>query len=126
MDYSHSQWIMFFFCYSVLGWIWEVCYEGVKQQFFLLIAVFLHGPYLPILRHRCNYHFCRSRCPTMSTNYRFLFWECCQLQFLEFLTGFLLDRFFHLRLWDYRNCFANVGGYICAECSIVWGCLLYF
>ena len=62
MDYSHSQWIMFFFCYSVLGWIWEVCYEGLKQHLFLFLLSlsFFISPYSVVL-DRMMYNFLRMR-----------------------------------------------------------------
>lgn len=124
MDYSHSQWIMFFFCYSVLGWIWEVCYEGVKQHFFINRG-FLHGPYLPIYGIGAII-ILQITLPHYEHKFIVFVLGMLSASILEFLTGFLLDRFFHLRLWDYRNCFANVGGYICAECSIVWGLFALF
>ena len=42
----------------------------------------------------------------------------------ELASGFILDRFFGLRLWDYSLVilnWGNVNGYICARSVITWG-----
>lgn len=43
---------------------------------------------------------------------------------LELATGFVLDKFFHTRLWDYSIVILNWGnlnGYICVRSVITWG-----
>lgn len=43
---------------------------------------------------------------------------------LELATGFVLDKFFHMRLWDYSLVMLNWGnlnGYICVRSVITWG-----
>lgn len=44
--------------------------------------------------------------------------------FLELLTGYILDEYFHKRLWDYRFIMFNWGnykGYVCLRSVAVWG-----
>lgn len=45
---------------------------------------------------------------------------------LEFITGFVLDKLFGRRWWDYSDKKFNIGGYICPQFTVVWGlaCLL--
>ena len=45
------------------------------------------------------------------------------LSILEFITGFILDKFFHLKLWDYSKYKFNIKGYICIQYSLMWGFL---
>ena len=48
---------------------------------------------------------------------------------LELVSGFVLDRFFHLRLWDYSLVILNWGnlnGYICMRSVITWGLMGLF
>lgn len=48
---------------------------------------------------------------------------------LELVSGFVLDRFFHLRLWDYSLVILNWGnlnGYICVRSVITWGLMGLF
>ncbi len=43
---------------------------------------------------------------------------------LELVSGYVIDRFFHMRLWDYSNVILNwghVNGYICVRSVITWG-----
>ena len=43
---------------------------------------------------------------------------------MELATGFVLDKFFHIRLWDYSLVILNWGnlnGYICVRSVITWG-----
>ncbi|WP_034450043.1 putative ABC transporter permease [Butyrivibrio sp. AE2032] len=43
---------------------------------------------------------------------------------LELATGYVLDHFFHMRLWDYSIVILNWGnlnGYICVRSVITWG-----
>ena len=45
---------------------------------------------------------------------------------LELVTGFVLEKLFHQKWWDYSDMPFNIGGYICLMFSLVWGlaCLL--
>ncbi len=40
---------------------------------------------------------------------------------LEFLTGYILEKAFHNKWWDYSDKPFNVKGYICLKFSILWG-----
>lgn len=47
---------------------------------------------------------------------------------IEYLAGNFLLNFFHIRLWDYSNEWANIQGIICLKFSLIWAVLgiLYF
>lgn len=45
---------------------------------------------------------------------------------IEFMAGFILDKLFHARWWDYSDRKFNINGYICLEFSIVWGLAIAF
>ena len=40
---------------------------------------------------------------------------------LEYVTGYVMERLFKIRYWDYSNQPFNVHGYICLSSSIAWG-----
>lgn len=40
---------------------------------------------------------------------------------LELVGGFLLEKIFHKKWWDYSEMRFNLGGYICVEFSVIWG-----
>ena len=45
---------------------------------------------------------------------------------VELIGGFLLEKIFHQRWWDYSDKPLNLGGYICPLFSLMWGfaCLI--
>ena len=45
--YTLGQWLLFFFCYSFCGWIWECCYVSARKRQWVNRG-FLRGPLLPI------------------------------------------------------------------------------
>lgn len=47
MQYGQSEWSLFFFTYSVLGWVWESLYVSAKKRQWINRG-FLYGPWLPI------------------------------------------------------------------------------
>lgn len=40
---------------------------------------------------------------------------------LEFITGFILDKYFNKKLWTYKNEFFNIKGYTCLKAIIFFG-----
>ena len=45
--YYLSQWVLFFFIYSFIGWVWESCYVSVRKRRWVNRG-FMHGPMLPL------------------------------------------------------------------------------
>ena len=45
---------------------------------------------------------------------------------LEWATGFVLEKIFHQRWWDYSDQPFNLNGYICLRFSIAWGLACLF
>lgn len=44
---------------------------------------------------------------------------------LEYITGFALEKIFNRKWWDYSNDIVNFQGYICLQCSLLWGLLAF-
>ena len=40
---------------------------------------------------------------------------------LEYFTGFILEKVFDQKWWDYSDDKFNLGGYICLNFSLLWG-----
>ena len=40
---------------------------------------------------------------------------------IEGITGFLLEKIFHNKWWDYSDQPMNIGGYVCVLFSLIWG-----
>lgn len=113
------QMLWFFVLYAFLGWCTEVVYAVVTTGEFVNRG-FLNGPVCPI------YGFgvvgvVLSLSP-ISENILALFLGSVVLtSFLEWLTGFVLEKLFKSKWWDYSDKPFNVSGYICLAFSILWG-----
>ena len=111
--------ITLFFIYGCLGWCVEVAFAAVKERTFVNRG-FLNGPICPI------YGFGVLIVVLSLQNFKdqwfILFLASAVLtSILELLTGFLLDKLFHHRWWDYSDMPLNIGGYICPLFSLFWG-----
>ncbi len=120
MEYTQSQWILFFFFYCFLGWVWESGYVSVKKREWINRG-FLRGPVLPI------YGFGAITILWLTLPVR----EHPALIFvigllgadiLEYVTGAAMEKLFHMRYWDYSSEKFNLNGYICLSSTLLWGC----
>ena len=113
-----------FFIYAFLGWCTEVSFAALTSGKFVNRG-FLNGPVCPI--YGCGVVIVLFFLEPLRENTLLLFLGSVVLtSVLEWLTGFVLERIFHQRWWDYSNEPFNLGGYICLRFSIAWGlaCLL--
>ena len=113
-----------FFVYAFLGWCTEVSFAALTSGKFVNRG-FLNGPVCPI--YGCGVVIVLFFLDPLRENTLLLFLGSVVLtSVLEWLTGFVLERIFHQRWWDYSNEPFNLGGYICLRFSIAWGlaCLL--
>lgn len=46
-SYHLTQWVLFFFIYSFIGWVWECCFVSVRKRRWVNRG-FMYGPMLPI------------------------------------------------------------------------------
>lgn len=117
--YDMSQWVLLFFIYSFAGWIWECLYVSVLKRKWVNRG-FLNGPALPI------YGFGAVIILGITLPFRdnlilVFFAGMAGATALEFVTGFLMEKIFGMRYWDYTGDFGNVKGYICVKASLCWG-----
>ena len=118
------EFLWLFLIYALIGWCVEVAAHAVTLKKFINRG-FLNGAYCPI------YGFgviLVVICLTpIKDNILLLFLGSVVLtSILEFITGFLLEKVFHTRWWDYSDQKYNVGGYICAKYSLIWGLACVF
>ncbi|MGE5389650.1 MAG: putative ABC transporter permease [Deltaproteobacteria bacterium] len=111
--------IWLFFIYSFLGWCTEVIYAGASQGVFVNRG-FLNGPLCPI--YGCGVLTVLIILLPLRENLAILFIGSVALtSALELMTGFLMEKLFHQRWWDYSEEPFNIGGYICLRFSLLWG-----
>lgn len=116
--------LWFFFIYAFLGWCTEVCFFALVTGKFVNRG-FLNGPACPI--YGFGVLIVVGLLTPIRDNTLLLFLGSIVLtSALEWLTGFILEKLFHQRWWDYSNEPFNIGGHICLRFSLGWGlaCLL--
>ncbi len=122
MTFYIMAWI--FFIYALIGWFVEVIYyAGLEGRF--INRGFLNGPLCPV--YGIGVFIVTSLLQPMRENIILLFFASVLLtSTLELIVGFILDKLFKQRWWDYTDEPMNVGGYICLRFSLMWGigCLI--
>lgn len=108
-----------FFIYGFLGWCTEVAYAAFKQHSFVNRG-FLNGPICPIYGIGVTV-VVASLQPYVGNLILLYITSTILVTFLEWLTGFLLEKLFHHRWWDYSEMPFNIGGYVCPLFSAIWG-----
>lgn len=120
----------YFIIYSFIGWCIEVVYHALRFGR-VCNRGFLNGPVCPVYGFGVILVFgtvsllallFSDTGNVMSIPLPILYLAGMILTtFTEFMGGFLLDKFFHARWWDYRNQKYNLNGYICLRFSLIWG-----
>ena len=119
MQYSLTQWLLFFFLYCFLGWIWECLYVSAYEKKWINRG-FLYGPLIPIYGFGAIIVFLITLPVRDSIPMIFLAGMSCSTA-LEYGTGIVMQKLFHARYWDYSRNRFNLNGYICPFCSFGWG-----
>ena len=124
MNYTGYELLWLFFIYSFLGWCVEVAFVATTLGK-VLNRGFLNGPVCPI--YGCGMLLVLIVLHPVSDNIFLLFlggMVICSA--IELFGGWILDKLFHMRWWDYSDRPFNVGGYICLSFSIMWGLAVVF
>lgn len=111
--------LWFFVIYAFLGWCAEVAYAAMCEGRFVNRG-FLNGPYCPIYGVGVVLVI-GLLTPLKSSRLALFFGSVVLTSALEWLTGFVLERVFHDKWWDYSDMPFNLNGYICLKFSILWG-----
>ena len=113
--------LWFFFLYAFAGWVIGTAAAAVREKKFVDVG-FLYGPICPA------YGFGGVIYIIFLTELRghlfFLFLGGAILSFLlTLLTGFVLERIFHRKWWDYSRKRFQFSGYVNLPYALVWGAL---
>ena len=129
-----------FFLGSVLGWVLELFFRRFlsrnNSERKWINPGFCIGPYLSLYgTGLCLLYLIASLeenqiIPDPFGNRVMLFLLMAfGMTIIEYLAGNLLLNFFHIRLWDYTNEWANIQGIICPKFSLIWaisGIIYYY
>ena len=119
MTFTLYQMYWIFVIYAFVGWCCEVAFAAVKSGTFVNRG-FLTGPVCPI--YGFGMLIVALLLTPLANSWLLLFVGAVVLtSLLELVTGFVLERFFHQKWWDYSAFRGNIGGYICPQFSLLWG-----
>ena len=108
-----------FIFYSLIGWIIEVIDQFYRQKK-LINRGFLLGPYCPV--HGIGALLMLLLLGRFYNNTLILFISSVLIcTTLEYLTGFLLEKIFKARWWDYSDYKFNLNGRVCLQNSLFFG-----
>lgn len=108
-----------FIIYAFLGWCTEVSYAALDLGKFVNRG-FLNGPYCPI--YGVGVLIVIGALTPLEDNLLILFAGSFLLtSVLEYLTGWILEKVFHNKWWDYSDFPFNIKGYVCLKFSVLWG-----
>ena len=119
MSYTQTQWLLLFFRYCLLGWLWETAYVSLRRREWVNRG-FLYGPWLPIYGGGAIVVLFVTLPVAANLPLVFLL-GMLSATALEYVTGAVMERLFHMRYWDYSNQPLNVNGYVCLPVSLAWG-----
>ncbi|MGL6217999.1 MAG: putative ABC transporter permease, partial [Lacrimispora sphenoides] len=119
--YTWYQWLLFFFIYCFIGWIIESTYVSVRSLHFVNRG-FLRLPLLPLYGSGAIIMLWLS-IPVQGNLFLVFLFGMLGASALEYVTGYVMERLFKMKYWDYSNNPFNLNGYVCLTNSISWGFL---
>lgn len=117
--YSVYYFILYFFVYGLLGWCTEVAFAAWKEHRFVNRG-FLNGPICPIYGIGVGV-VVQFLTPYKDSLLILYITSVILVTALEWATGFILEKVFHNKWWDYSNMPLNLNGYVCFLFSLIWG-----
>jgi uncharacterized membrane protein len=127
MQYDAMNFMLFFLIYGFLGFLLESVFRSLAEKNFFISRGFLTKGFCPL------YGICGiliieifTLCELSINNPLWAIISAtagsiAAVTLLEYLTGRMLDRVFHYKLWDYSAYPFNLHSYICVEFSLLWG-----
>ena len=118
-DYSIVNLILFFFVFSLIGYLWEVFLYLVRDGVLVNRGAF-YGPWLPI------YGSGGVAILVLLKKFRdkpivLFFMTMLLCGVIEYVGGWYLETIKGMKYWDYSTYFFNIQGRVCLECSLVFG-----
>ena len=117
-NYSVDQWILLFFLYSFAGYLWEVAYVSLRSRR-PVNRGFLFGPVLPIYGFGAI-TILHAVLPVQGNILLTALLGGLSASILEYFTGWLMEKLFGMRYWDYSNDPGNIRGYVCPRATFAW------
>lgn len=125
IDAMYENWVVWFLYFSVaaaIGWVIESTFRSITEHHWVNSG-FLSGPFIPIYGFGALALAALAR--ILASAHWALFWPILVVTptIVEFVSSYLLEKIFGLRLWDYSKQPLNLRGRICLLFSVYWAIL---
>ena len=110
---------LIFIVYSIIGWTAEVIYAFIYKKRFSNRG-FMLGPVCPIYGFGALIILYLLK-PYASHPLGFMILAMFVCSVIEYVAGYLLEKFFNARWWDYSNTKFNLNGRVCLDTLIPFG-----
>lgn len=115
------KYFLLFIIYSFIGWAMEMIVTTIETKK-VVDRGFLIGPYCPI--YGCGGVLMTTFLTHFQDNLILLFFMAIIIcGMLEYFTGYIMEKLFKARWWDYSNKKINLHGRICVDTLIPFGIL---
>lgn len=113
--------LLYFIVYSFFGWVIESVFKTILEKKWVNSG-FLYGPFCPIYGFGAGIMMIVLK--PFEKNIIILFFAAFFiLSIWEYIAGWLLEKKFNTKYWDYTDNFLNINGRVCLLNSIFWGIL---
>ncbi len=122
MDYSIFQLFILFVIYSFLGWIIEFIYRTYEYRT-MVNPGFMYGPIVPIYGIGAFFVLIMNHLlPDIGLIVHFIIYGII-LSLLEYIVGYMSEKFMKIKLWDYSDSKFNLHGRVALLFSVAWAFL---
>lgn len=118
---------MFFIIYGFGGFLLETVFRSITEKEVIISRGFLTNMFCPLYGISGIVIVQIFTLSEITINSRLAFLiiatigSIIAVTFMEYITGRILDRVFHQKLWDYSHLPFNLHSYICLDFSLMWG-----
>ena len=110
MKKNTKRYLVYFYCFSIFGFIWECIINYFTEKNFVKPGV-LFGPWLPIYGIGILMIIILSK--KIKNKYILSIISFILIGILEYSTGVLLENLFHKKYWDFSKLPLNINGRVC-------------
>lgn len=129
MEYFNDL-LLLFTIYSFLGWTIETAFASINERKIVnrgfltgfVCPIYGFGAVLTLQSSKLILNYFKNPFESLIINILF---AVILVTVLEYITGFLLERIFDCKWWDYSDNALNLHGYICLKYSLLWGILAF-
>ncbi|MDU5807193.1 MAG: putative ABC transporter permease [Peptoniphilus harei] len=115
----YQEFCLIFFIYSFLGWCWETFPCSAIELDKIHNRGFLLGPICPIYGLGASLSF--GILKNFESSLEIFIYSAFLSCLIEYIIGYLLERFFHKRWWDYSNYPFQINKRVCLYGLLIFG-----